>query len=362
MKQTSFVIIDAIFKPHYKQNTVMDNKKTILSAIQPTGQMHLGNYFGAIQNWVRLQKDYSCVYGVVDYHAMTMPYDSKKLRQNTWNILFDLIAVGVDVDNLFIQSLVPEHAELGWIFNCFCSYGRLSRMTQFKDKSSQSKEKASDDFVSAGLFDYPVLQAADILIYKADYVPVGKDQEQHLELTREIAERFNRQVGKDYFVLPETLYTDLPKVRSTHDPSRKMSKSAGEKHYIALFAEEARVRKQIKSAVTDTGDTPSGEMSLGVENLFNLLRASQVTGCMETYESLMQDYQQQSLRYSDLKAAVADALVELTTGFRERRADLNSRKKEIKGQIKASSAEIRKRAQETIKEVKELAGLSNVRY
>lgn len=337
----------------------MDNKKTVLSAIQPTGQMHLGNYFGAIQNWVKLQEQYDCVYGVVDYHAMTMPYDPSKLRQNVWNLIFDLIAVGVKPEHLFIQSLVPEHTELGWIFNCFCSYGQLTRMTQFKDKSKDSKEKAEDNFISAGLFDYPVLQAADILIYKADYVPVGKDQAQHLELTRNIAERFNHQVGKDYFVLPETLYTEVPKVRSTADPTRKMSKSAGEKHFISLFAEEAKVRKQIKSAVTDTGDTPEGEMSPGVENLFSLLKA---TGKIAAHDGLMDDYNNNALQYSALKAEVAEALVELTSNFRERRAELNSQKKEIKQQIKASSEAIRQRAQQTIKEVKELAGLANVRF
>ena len=337
----------------------METKKTILSAIQPTGQMHLGNYFGAIQNWVRLQETYQCFYGVVDYHAMTMPYDPNKLRQNVWSLLFDLIAAGVEPDNLFIQSLVPEHTELGWILNCFASYGQLTRMTQFKDKSAQSKAKASDDFISTGLFGYPVLQAADILIYRADYVPVGKDQAQHLELTRNIAERFNNQVGKDYFVLPETLYTEVPKVRSTADPTRKMSKSAGEKHFISLFAEEARVRKQIKSAVTDTGDTPKGEMSLGVENLFSLLKAA---GKQEAHQSLLKDYLNNALKYSTLKGEVADALVELTSTFRERRAELNSRKKDIKNQIKASSATIRQRAQQTIREVKELAGLANVRF
>jgi len=337
----------------------MSTRKRILSAIQPTGNMHFGNYFGAVQNWVRLQEEYNCVYGVVDYHAMTMPYDPKKLRQNTWELLFNLIAVGVDPNNLFIQSLVPEHTELGWIFNCFCSYGRLSRMTQFKDKSVQSKEKANDDFISAGIFDYPVLQAADILIYRADYVPVGKDQDQHLELTREIAERFNRQVGKEYFVLPETLHTEIPKVMSTADPTRKMSKSAGEKHYISVFAEEARIRKQIKSAVTDTGDTPEGEMSAGVENLFSLLKAA---GKIEAHTSLMEDYHTGNLKYSDLKGEVAEGLVALSTTFKERKADILTRKKEIKGQIKASSAEIRKRAQETVREVKELAGLSNVKF
>lgn len=171
----------------------MSATKTVLSAIQPTGDMHLGNYFGAVKNWVALQEKYKCYYGVVDYHAMTMPYDVNKLRTNTWDLITNLVAVGVKPENLFIQSLVPEHTELGWIFNCFCSYGQLTRMTQFKDKSNQVKEGGKEDFISVGLLDYPVLQAADILIYRADYVPVGKDQEQHLELARDIAHRFNTQ-------------------------------------------------------------------------------------------------------------------------------------------------------------------------
>lgn len=337
----------------------METKKRILSAIQPTGNMHFGNYFGAVKNWVRLQESYECFYGVVDYHGMTMPYDPKKLRQKTWDLIFNLLAVGVETENLFIQSLVPEHTELCWIFNCFCSYGRLSRMTQFKDKSQQSKEKTGDAYISAGLFDYPVLQAADILIYKADFVPVGKDQDQHLELTREIAERFNLQVGKEYFVLPETLHTETPKVMSTADPTRKMSKSAGAKHHISVFEEEARIRKQIKSAVTDTGDTPAGEMSAGVKNLFNLLKATEQT---EVHDSLIEDYKNGILKYADLKAEVAESLVALSATFKEKRAEINSQKKEIKNQIKASSATIRKHAQETLKEVKDLAGLSNIRY
>ncbi len=201
--------------------------KTVLSAIQPTGDMHLGNYFGAVKNWVDLQEKYKCYYGVVDYHAMTMPYDVNKLRTNTWDLITNLVAVGVKPENLFIQSLVPEHTELGWILNCFCSYGQLTRMTQFKDKSQQVKEGAKEEFISVGLLDYPVLQTADILIYRADYVPVGKDQEQHLELARDIAQRFNTQVGKEYFVLPEPLYTETPKIRSTADPARIMCKSAG---------------------------------------------------------------------------------------------------------------------------------------
>lgn len=337
----------------------MEARKKVLSAIQPTGNMHFGNYFGAVQNWVNLQESYDCVYGVVDYHAMTMPYNPKKLRENVWELLFNLLAVGVKAEHLFIQSLVPEHTELSWIFNCFCSYGQLSRMTQFKDKSQQSKQTAEDSFISAGIFDYPVLQAADILIYKADFVPVGKDQEQHLELTRNIAERFNKQVGQDYFVLPETLYTELPKVMSTADPTRKMSKSAGEKHYISVFADEARIRKQIKSAVTDTGDQVAGVMSAGVENLFNLLKAS---GRLDSYAGLMADYDHDRLKYSDLKAEVAEGLVTMSNQFKERKAEILANKKEYKNQIKASSAAIRKQAQQTVQEVKDLAGLANVKY
>jgi len=334
----------------------MSERKKVLSCIQPTGQMHFGNYFGAVKNWVALQEQYDCLYGVVDYHAMTMPYDPKKLRNNTWELILNLLAVGIKSESLFVQSLIPEHSELCWIFNNFTSYGQLTRMTQFKDKSQQNN--ASEHFISAGLLDYPVLQAADILIYRADYVPVGKDQEQHLELSRNIAQRFNAQVGKEYFVLPETLFTATPKIRSTADPSRKMSKSAGEKHYINVFEEEKRLRKQIGSAVTDTGEA-TDKMSEGVANLFELLNAAENK---EAHDSLMQDYNAGNLMYKDLKQAVADTLVEINQEFRNKRAELNANKKEVKNQIKASAAEIRKRAQQTIKEVKDLAGLLNVRF
>lgn len=331
--------------------------KQVLSCIQPTGHIHFGNYFGAIQNWVKLQSDYKCIYGIVDYHAMTHIFNHQKLRQTTWELAFNLLALGVKKEHLFIQSLVPEHAELCWIFNCFTSYGQLTRMTQFKDKSAD--KTGDDDFVSAGLFDYPVLQAADILIYRADYVPVGKDQVQHLELTRNIAQRFNNQLGKEFFVMPEPLLTEVPKVQSTADPTRKMSKSAGEKHYIDVFGDPARIRKQIKSAVTDTGEATDGEMSAGVANLFSLLKAA---GRLEAHDALMTDYRGGSLRYSDLKEAVTDGLVTLNENFRERRAEINQHKKEIKNQIKHSSMEIRKVAQETMKEVKELCGLMNVKF
>jgi tryptophanyl-tRNA synthetase len=336
----------------------MSEKKTVLSCIQPTGDMHLGNYFGAIANWVKLQDSYKCIYGVVDYHAMTMPYDVNKLRTNTWDLITNLMAVGVDPQHLFVQSLVPEHTELGWIFNCFCSYGQLTRMTQFKDKSNQLGEKSNDDFISVGLLDYPVLQTADILIYKADFVPVGKDQEQHLELSRDIAQRFNNQVGKEYFVLPSGLYTETPKIRSTADPMRKMSKSAGEKHYISVFADEATVRRQIKSAVTDTGEQTNGEMSDGVKNLFEMIKAA---GDIDAHNGLMDNYHAGSLKYSELKEVTANVLANMLKPFAEKRASLNSDKKAVKDQVKSSSEEIRKIAKQTLNEVKEMVGLLNVK-
>ncbi len=331
--------------------------KTVLSAIQPTGDMHLGNYFGAVKNWVDLQEKYKCYYGVVDYHAMTMPYEVNKLRTNTWDLITNLVAVGVQPENLFIQSLVPEHTELGWILNCFCSYGQLTRMTQFKDKSQQVKEGAKEEFISVGLLDYPVLQTADILIYRADYVPVGKDQEQHLELARDIAQRFNTQVGKEYFVLPEPLYTETPKIRSTADPAKKMSKSAGEKHYINAFADEATIRRQIKSAVTDSGNTTAGTMAEGVQNLFELIKAA---GWKTEYDQLMETFTAGNLKYVDLKQVTADALVQMIGGFVEKKKEISADKRKLKDQVKQSSSEIRRRAQETLKEVKELVGLMNV--
>ena len=332
--------------------------KNVLSCIQPTGDLHIGNYFGAVRNWVRLQDEYACRYGVVDYHSMTMPYNPAQLRENTWKMVFYLLACGIKPENLFIQSLVPEHVELSWVLNCTTSYGEVTRMTQFKDKTEQLHESDKDAFVSLGLFAYPVLQAADILIYHADYVPVGKDQEQHLELSRNIAQRFNHQFGREYFVHPEPLFTETPKILSPADPTKKMSKSLGEKHYVNLFGEEDRVRKQIKSAVTDTGETTAGEMSAGVSNLFELLRAC---GNTAAHDSLMLDYQANALKYSALKEAVADTLVAMITPLRERLAELNADKKSVKSQIQDSSAEIRKRAQQTMREVREMTGLGSLR-
>ena len=333
--------------------------KTVLSCIQPTGDLHLGNYFGAVQNWVNLQNKYACTYGVVDCHSMTMPYKSADLMESTWKMAFQLLACGIKPENLFIQSLVPEHTELCWILSCVTSFGELSKMTQFKDKVKQLEEKDNQAFISTGLFFYPVLQAADILIYRADYVPVGKDQEQHLELSRDIAARFNHQFGKEFFVHPEPLYTEIPKLLSPADPTKKMSKSLGEKHYINLFGDADQIRKQIKRAETDLGvNTEGGGISPGVENLFNLLKAC---GKMDIYDAQMALYNQGIRRYGDLKHEVAEALVELTQPFSQRLKELKYNEKMWKNRILESSANIRKTAQQTMREVKELTGILNVK-
>jgi tryptophanyl-tRNA synthetase len=331
-------------------------KKRVLSCIQPTGEIHIGNYFGAIKNWVKIQDTYDCVYGVVDLHAITMPYDQKTLANNTLKMFIDRIACGIDPGKsiLFIQSLVPQHTELTWIFNSVTSYGELSRMTQFKDKSEQLDESAGKKgFVSAGLFNYPVLQAADILIYKANYVPVGKDQEQHLELSRNIAVRFNNMFG-DYFPEPAPLYTEVPKLMSLADPTRKMSKSLGEKHYISVFESEDSIRKKVKTAVTDTGGQPGVEMSPGVANLFTIIRACDNSDALETLNS---QYNSGTLKYKDLKEAAADSLVLALRPYREKRAELGSNPGKMKKLIIDLSAVAREYAEKTLNDVKERVGL-----
>jgi tryptophanyl-tRNA synthetase len=328
-------------------------KKQILSCIQPTGEMHLGNYFGAIKNWVTLQKEFDCIYGVVDYHAMTMPYEPHVLRHNTISMMVDLIACGIAPENLFIQSMVPEHTELSWILGCATSYGELSRQVQFKDKSAQSDDVSQSTFVSSGLFTYPVLQAADILMYHADLVPVGKDQEQHLELSRNIASRFNHMFKCEYFKEPQCLFTDIPKLMSLADPMKKMSKSLGDRHIIGLFEDENSIRSKVRQAVTANDNNPD-EMSAGVSNIFELLKACENN---EAYESLMNDFNRGSLKYVTLKDALASTLIDLTGEFRRSRNSLLGNRDLVEKRVLNSSIEIREKAKKTLREVKQIVGL-----
>nr|WP_231944270.1 tryptophan--tRNA ligase [Candidatus Bipolaricaulis anaerobius] len=238
----------------------------IFSGIQPTGELHIGNYFGAIERWVELQQGNECIYCIADYHALTnedtVPAELRTARRE---LALDLVACGIDPERsvLYVQSAVPEHTELCWILGCVASYGDLTRMTQFKEKA------AEQEFINGGLFYYPVLQAADILLYRADHVPVGEDQVQHLEEARRIARRFNFRFGGT-FPEPEPILGEGARIMSLADPERKMSKSAGPDHYIGLMEPEESIRKKVRSAVTDVGLTPGQGMSPGVANLFSL--------------------------------------------------------------------------------------------
>jgi len=328
----------------------------VLSGIQPTAEMHIGNYFGAVRNWVALQHTHECIYCVVDLHAITMPYEPMRLRTNTERMVIDLLSCGIDPNKaiLFIQSLVPEHTELCWVLSCLTPFGDLRRMTQFKDKSEVLEGQDSTNFVSAALFSYPVLQAADILVYRAQFVPVGKDQEQHLELSRELARRFNNQFGADFFPEPAPLFTETPKVMSLADPTKKMSKSLGERHYIGLFEDEQSIRGKVKSAVTDSGEATEGQMSPGVANLFELLKASGKTG---QASELLKDYENGKLQYRVLKETVADAIVELTSKLKARRREIAADPETVNAQVREMSDKARAIAGETMKEVRRIIGL-----
>jgi tryptophanyl-tRNA synthetase len=220
--------------------------KTVFSGIQPSGELHLGNYLGAIRNWVELQDQYRCVFCVVDYHAISQDYDTKDMARRVTDMVVDLLALGIDPDRslLFLQSMVPEHTELCWVFNNVTGFGDLERMTQFKDKAEHQPEN-----INVGLFDYPVLQAADILLYKAELVPVGQDQVQHIELARRIARSFNHRWGK-VFPECEALLTNLPKLIGL-DGKSKMSKSLGNHIPLAVFGNDKALRKLLGRAVTD---------------------------------------------------------------------------------------------------------------
>ena len=321
----------------------------IFSGIQPTGVLHLGNYFGAIKQWVELQEGNECFYCIVDYHALTNEGSRPdELRRAKESLALDLLACGIDPEKsvLFVQSDVPEHTELCWILGCVTSYGDLTRMTQFKQKAKEQ------EFVNAGLFYYPVLQAADILLYLADHVPVGEDQLQHLELSRRIARRFNYRFG-DFFPEPQPILSKGARIMSLADPSRKMSKSYGPEHYIGLMENEESIYRKIRSAVTDVGLTPGQEMSPGVANLFTIL---ELVAPAEVVEDFREKHRAGKLLYKDLKETLYRYLMEALAPIRERRRELEARG-EI-GEILAAGAErARKIAREVIREVRARVGL-----
>ena len=327
-------------------------KKRVFSGIQPTGTLHVGNYFGAIRNWAALQDEYDCVYCAVDYHAITLEIDPEELRRASLDMALDLMACGIDPERtiLFIQSDVPMHAELAWILGCVTSYGDLTRMTQFKDKS------AGSEFVSAGLFTYPVLQAADILLYRAHGVPVGEDQVQHLELSRRIARRFNGRFGQ-FFPEPEPIVGKGARIMSLSDPSLKMSKSAGEQHYVGVMEDEASIHKKVRSAVTDVGLETGAEMSPGVENLFEILELSaEITGDVSIVAELRSEFAEGRLMYSRLKDETFERLMGVLRPVQQRRAELEA-SGDVVEVLRDGARRAREIAAETIADVRQRVGL-----
>lgn len=320
--------------------------KRVFSGIQPTGSIHVGNYLGAIRNWVQLQDEYECLFCMVDYHAITVNYDPDGLEQRVLDATATNIAAGLDPDKaiIFLQSLVPEHTELTWLLTCITSIGALERMTQFKDKAARQQQ------IFAGLMNYPILMAADILLYKAEFVPVGDDQLQHLELARELARRFNGTF-EDYFPEPKPLLTSGARIMGLNDPTAKMSKSI-EGSYIALAEEDDSIRQKIRRAVTDPGPQ-GGEMGPGVRNLFTLLEGFADESIVEQFR---QDYADQKLRYSDLKSVLADAIVEGLTPIREKRAELLAKPEDLKEILYDGSKKARKIAKVTMEEVRDIMG------
>ncbi|WP_046004939.1 tryptophan--tRNA ligase [Pseudoalteromonas rubra] len=327
-------------------------KPVVLSGIQPTGGMTIGNYVGAINQWLKLQEDHDCFFMLVDLHAITVRQEPSALRERVLDGIALYAACGIDPEKsaLFVQSQVPEHAQLSWVLNCYAQMGELNRMTQFKDKSAKNTNN-----VNVGLFAYPVLQAADILLYQADQVPVGEDQKQHLELTRDIATRFNNLYG-DVFKVPEPYIPELgARVMSLQDPLKKMSKSDDNPNaYIMLLDEPKKIEKKLKKAVTDSDEQAriyfDREEKPGVSNLLTLLSVAtkrDVADLVPEYEDKM---------YGHLKKDTADAVVAMLepmqARFREIRED-----QALLDQIMRNGAEkAGARAEQTLKAAYEAVG------
>jgi len=287
-----------------KKKEVKDmEKKMILSGIQPSGILTLGNYLGALRNWRDIQNDYKCMYFIADLHALTVHKNIPDLKENTKKALMQYIAAGIEVENnaIFVQSHVHEHAELGWILNCFSYMGELSRMTQFKVKSDKQTN------INVGLFDYPVLMAADILLYNTDLVPVGEDQRQHLELARNVAQRFNQHFDKEIFKVPDGYITKSgARIMSLKDPEKKMSKSdANSNSFISLLDDRDTIISKFKKATTDSlGIVKYSDEQPGIKNLINIY--SCVTG--KTPDEIEKEFE--GAGYGTFKMAVGEAVAD----------------------------------------------------
>ena len=320
----------------------METKRRVFSGIQPSGNLHLGNYLGALKNWVAIQDDYENYFCIVDLHALTVPQDPKVLRAKIRELAAIYIACGIDPEKsvVFRQSRVSQHTELAWLLNCVAKVGELSRMTQFKDKARRGGAEAA----SVGLYDYPVLQAADVLLYNAHLVPVGEDQRQHLELMRTLARRFNGLYGET-FVVPEVFIPEAgARVMALDDPTSKMSKSASTPaSYVALLDEPDVVRRKIRRAKTDSGtEIAAGPDKPAITNLLNIYAAA--SG--RTIPELEAEYQGKG--YGDLKKDLAEAVVEALTPIRERALELMDDPREVDALLDAGADRARTVATSTL--------------
>ncbi len=327
-----------------------EKKPVLFSGIQPSGRITLGNYIGAIRNFTLLEAEYDCLFSIVDLHALTVRQDPAALRRQTLELCALYIAAGLDPARniIYCQSHVPAHAELAWVLNCFTYMGELSRMTQFKDKSRQHS-----DNINAGLFVYPVLMAADILLYRTNVVPVGADQKQHLEITRDIAARFNAVYG-DVFVIPEPyIPKETAKVMSLTEPARKMSKSDAEESFIALLDDADTIRRKLRRAVTDSGSEirMDPEEKPGVSNLLSIL--SVLSG--ESVDSLCEKLSGKG--YGALKEAAADAVIAALDPIRKRYTQLMSDKGYIAGILVENAGRASRAASGTLRRVYRKIGL-----
>lgn len=327
------------------------SKKIILSGIQSTGRLHLGNYLGAIDNWVKMQEEYNCYYMIANLHSLTIRNNPEELKNNTLKIIAMYIATGLDPEKntLFIQSQVKEHAELAWILNCYTYMGELSRMTQFKDKAGKH-----EDNINAGLFTYPVLMASDILLYQADLVPVGEDQKQHIEITRNLAERFNKIYG-DTFVIPEPyIRKSTARIMGLQDPTKKMSKSTNNPNDV-IFIDETpeEIIKKVKKAVTDSENVVryNPVEKPGISNLMGIYGA--LTGKNET--EIEKEFEGQG--YGNFKMAVAEAIVEKLKPIQERYNELLNNKEYLENIYIKGAENARKLASKTLDDVKSKIGI-----
>lgn len=327
-------------------------KKTIISGIQSSGILTLGNYLGAIKNWVKMQDEYNCIFFIADLHSITVKQEPKVLNENIKKVLMQYLACGINADKniIFMQSHVPCHAELGWVLNCSTYMGELSRMTQFKDKSSKQEN------INVGLFDYPVLMAADILLYNTDYVPVGEDQRQHLEITRNIAKRFNSLYKKEIFKIPEPYIMEVgAKIMSLQDPTKKMSKSDPNPNaFISLIDSREKIISKFKKSVTDSDNTIKFSVDKpGISNLLTIYSCISGKKISEIEKSF------EGKGYGEFKLAVGNLVADELEPIRKKYEKLSSPEHSdyLKSVYSKGAKEATKIAEEKLKEVYNTIGL-----